>query len=270
MRQALAAGLARLDAQLLLAERLGKPRSWLLANDDAVLAPADAAAVEAWVRRRSAGEPLAYLTGRKDFHGFTFAVSPDVLVPRPDTEVLVDWALELLAGGLAGLERPEVVDLGTGSGAVAIAIERRAPRVAMLATDASGAALDVARRNAAALQSTVAFASGSWWGATGTRRFHLAVSNPPYIAPDDPHLAALAHEPIDALVADDHGTAALRAIVDGAPAHLEPGGWLLLEHGHEQATVVQAMLSARGFDAVETRIDLGANPRCTGGRWRSS
>jgi release factor glutamine methyltransferase len=266
LRLAHAAGVARLDAQLLLAERLGKPRSWLLANDDAALSAADAAAFLERMQRRAAGEPLAYLTGRKEFHGFTFGVSPDVLVPRPDTELLVDWGLELLRRALATIARPEVVDLGTGSGAIAISLERREPQIAMLATDTSLAALEVARRNAADLRSGVAFAVGSWWDAVGDRRFDLALSNPPYIAPGDVHLGALRHEPSSALVAADSGLADLRAIVAGAPAHLRPRGWLLLEHGHEQADWVRGMLANSGFEEVETRVDLGGNPRCTGGR----
>jgi release factor glutamine methyltransferase len=266
LRLAQAAGVARLDAQLLLAERLGKPRSWLLANDDAVLAAAETAAFLEWAQRRAAGEPLAYLTGHKEFHGFTFGVSPDVLVPRPDTELLVDWALELLGGALATMARPEVVDLGTGSGAIAVSLERREPRIEMLATDTSRAALEIARHNAADLRSELAFAAGSWWDAVGDRRFDLAVSNPPYIAPGDVHLAALRHEPVRALVAAESGLADLRAIVTGAPDHLRPGGWLLLEHGHEQGAAVREMLGAAGFEEVQTRVDLGGNPRCTGGK----
>ena len=261
-----AAGLARLDAQLLLAHHLHRPRVWLLAHDDAeVDAPAEAAFRDG-VTRRAAGEPLAYLVGEREFHGLALQVSPAVLVPRPETELLVDWALELLQGDLAGHPAPAVADLGTGSGAIALAIRHRCPKARLIATDASTAALDVARANALRLGLDVEFTAGDWWAPLAGRRYDLAVSNPPYVAGDDPHLAALSHEPRSALTPEGDGLACLRQIVAGAPGHLHQGGWLLLEHGYDQAAAVQALLGERGFVDVETRADIAGHPRCTGGR----
>jgi len=256
-------GLARLDAQLLLAHRLQRSRSWLLAHDDADLDAAEAGFV-ADVTRRAAGEPLAYLVGEREFHGLRLAVTPAVLVPRPDTEVLVDWAIELLAE----TGRPQVLDLGTGSGAIALAVKHRCPQAEVTATDASAAALAVAAGNARQLGLSVQLLHGDWWQPLAGRRFDLVLANPPYIAGDDPHLAALGYEPRSALTPEGDGLAALRAIVSGAPEHLQPGGWLLLEHGFDQAQAVQALLDARGFVSIHTRRDLGAQPRCTGACWR--
>jgi release factor glutamine methyltransferase len=163
-----------------------------------------------------------------------------------------------------------VVDLGTGSGAIALALQHARPHAQVRATDASAEVLAVARANAERHQLPVRFAQGDWWGAIGAERFGLAVSNPPYIAPGDPHLAALAHEPALALTAPQDGLAALAQIVAGAPAHLLPGAWLLLEHGHDQAVAVQALLLAAGFEQAQTRTDLAGLPRCTGARWPSA
>ena len=262
LRQAAAAGLDRLDAQLLLAEVLGRPRSWLFAHGDAALTPPQAAHFAGWVARRAAGEPFAYLVGRKEFHGLALDVGPAVLVPRPDTETLVDWALDLLPA-----DRPvQVADLGTGSGAIALALKHARAHALVTATDLSAEALAVAAGNARRLQLDVAFAEGPWWAPLAGRKFDLVVSNPPYIAGGDPHLAALAHEPALALTPGGDGLDAYRAIVAGAAAHLLPGGWLLFEHGHDQAGAVAALLHAAGFDTVATRADLAGVPRCTGGR----
>lgn len=260
------AGLERLDAQLLLGHLLGQPRSWLIAHDGDTLAPTEADAYAALCARRAAGEPFAYLVGEREFHGLSLQVSPAVLVPRPDTEVLVDWALELLAGEMAGQPAPEVVDLGTGSGAIALAVKHRHPGARMSAVDLSEAALAVARANADRLGLAIEFHTGSWWQALAGRRFDLVLSNPPYIAGGDPHLAALAHEPALALTPGGDGLDAIRRIVAGAPAHLAPGGWLLLEHGYDQAEAVAALLRAAGFAGVVTRHDLAGQPRCTGGQ----
>lgn len=267
--QALAAaralGVDRLDAQLLLAMHLQRPRAWLLAHDDDLL-PADVAArFDDDLARRAAGEPLAYLVGRREFFGLDLAVTRDVLVPRPDTEVLVDWGLAVLRGPLHAVARPRVVDLGTGSGAVALALRQHHPAAEVLATDFSAAALQVARGNAARLGIEVRFLRGDWWAAVGAARFHLAVSNPPYIAAGDAHLTALAHEPSIALTPGGDGLDALRCLVAGATSHLLPGGWLLLEHGHDQAAAVRALLQAGGFIAVESRRDLAGHERCSGG-----
>jgi release factor glutamine methyltransferase len=264
-----ALGLERLDAQLLLGHLLARPRTWLLAHDDASLAPQDRGAFEALVRRRAAGEPLAYLTGHCEFHGLRLQVNAGVLVPRPDTETLVDWGLELLAsdGALAAAEPVQVLDLGTGSGAIALAIKRRQPAAAVVATDASDAALAVARANGRRLGLDIAWIRGDWFEAVGSSTFDLVLSNPPYVALDDPHWPGLRHEPRAALAAGALGLDDLARIVERAPAHLRPGGWLLLEHGADQGPAVRALLARRGFGAILTRRDLAGRERCTGACW---
>ena len=264
LRQAKALGVERLDAQLLLAHTLGRARSWLLAHDDAVLDVAQADALGEALARRAAGEPLAYLVGEKEFHGLMLNVNADVLVPRPESEVLVDWALELLAGELGHIANPRVVDLGTGSGAIALAVKQAHPGAAVTATDLSAAALRVAQANAGRLGLGVTWRCGAWWDALADQRFHLALANPPYIAGGDPHLAALKHEPMLALSPGGDGLGALREIVGAAPDHLEPGGWLLLEHGFDQAEAVRILLQEQGLVGVQTRRDLGGQRLCTG------
>jgi release factor glutamine methyltransferase len=267
LAQARGAGVERLDAQLLLARLLGRSRTWLLAHDDAKLDAAQLAAWNAQVARRAVGEPLAYLVGEKEFHGLPFQVDANVLVPRPETEVLVDWALELLEGPLRERSPQRVVDLGTGSGAIAIAVKHGCPPAQLSATDLSAAALDVARANAHRLGTSISFAAGSWWNAiAGSTRFDLVLSNPPYVAADDPHLAALRHEPLAALTPGGDGLAALRQIIEGAPDHMAASGWLLVEHGYDQADDVRALLHIHGFSAITTRPDLAGQARCTGGR----
>jgi release factor glutamine methyltransferase len=263
-----ALGVDRLDAQLLLAHRLDRPRVWVMAHDEAVVEPPLAAALRADLRRRADGVPLAYLTGEREFHGLALRVTPDVLVPRPDTETLVDWALDLLAGPLAGVAAPEVGDLGTGSGAIALAVKHGCPRARLRASDASAAALAVARDNGARLGLEVQWLEGDWWRPWAPPALHLALSNPPYIPAGDPHLPALRHEPAVALTPPGGaGLAAIEAIVAGAPAHLAPGGWLLFEHGHDQADAVADRMGERGFADIGHRVDLGGHRRCTGGRW---
>jgi len=264
------AGVDRLDAQLLLTHRLGRSRAWLLAHDDETLSSADAAWLGAALARRAAGEPLAYVIGEWTFRGRGFAVGPAVLIPRPETELLVEWALELLAGPLAGHGAPAVVDLGTGSGAIAVSVaaERtgQARRGHFVATDASGPALQVAAANARRHDVEIEFLQGEWWKPLAGRQLDLVVSNPPYIAGDDPHLAALSAEPRSALTPEGDGLDALRRIAWGAPGHLAPGGWLALEHGHDQGEAVRALLRAQGFVDVGTRCDLAGLARCTAGR----
>jgi release factor glutamine methyltransferase len=266
--QALAAaralGVDRLDAQLLLAHHLGHDRAWLLAHDSDLLTPDVLARFEADARRRADGMPLAYLTGTREFHGLRLQVGPAVLDPRPDTETLVDWALELLAP--ASDAQPAVVDLGTGSGAVALAIAHRCPGARVTATDLSPDALAIAGANARRLGLAIELAAGHWWSAVAGRRFAMAVSNPPYIAGDDPHLPALRHEPLMALTPGGDGLDAIRDIVAGAPRALLPGAWLLIEHGWDQAEVVRTLLHAAGFEEVHSRHDLGGHARCSGGR----
>lgn len=257
------AGVERLDAQLLIGHLLQRPRAWLLAHDDHALSEAQAATLRQQLQRRAAGEPLAYLVGGREFCGLALQVTPDVLVPRPETELLVEWALERLATAPAD----SLVDLGTGSGAIALAAKHRRASTAITASDTSLAALQVAQANSVRHGLTVEWLHGDWWAPLHGRRFGLAVSNPPYVAGDDPHLAALRHEPIRALSPGGDGLAALRAIVDGAPAHLAPGGWLLMEHGHDQAGAVAALLQRQGFARIAHRQDLEYRARCTGGQW---
>lgn len=262
MRHAKAIGVDRLDAQLLLAHRLQRPRAWLLAHDDAVLDRSDQEVIANHLARRAAGEPLAYLVGEREFHGIRLLVTPDVLVPRPDTEILVDWAIELLSGD----EAPRVLDMGTGSGAIALAIKNACPRARVHASDASPEALAVARRNGLRLGLDVAWAEGDWWHAIDPAlQFDLVVSNPPYVAPDDPHLADLRHEPRTALVAEGAGLAAIERIVAEAPQRLPPRAWLLVEHGAQQGRDVCERLLRAGFAAVATRSDLAGKPRVSGG-----
>ncbi len=270
LAQARALGLDRLDAQLLLAHALQRPRVWLLAHDDAPLSPTQAGAFADACRRRAEGEPLAYLVGEREFHGLRLRVSPAVLIPRPDTETLVDWALELLATEFADEATPRLADLGTGSGAIALALKLRFPGAEVCAVDLSGEAVELARGNAAALGLSIELRRGDWLQPLIGRQFHLIVSNPPYVAAADPHLAALRHEPLLALTGGGDGMSALARIARDAPAHLLRGGWLLLEHGCEQGDEVRDCLHAAGFDAVQTRNDLAGRARCSAGRWISA
>lgn len=263
LRAAQGRGLDRLDAQLLLAAVLRHPRSWLLSHGEAELTSDQHARYNALVERRAAGEPLAYLLGEKEFYGISLHVGPDVLIPRPDTETLVEWALDLLP---ADTPR-DVVDLGTGSGALALAIKTHRHLARVCAVDVSAVALAVARGNAQRLGLSVEWQTGSWWQALPGRQFDLAVSNPPYICEGDPHLPDLRHEPSLALTSGPDGLEAIRRIVHDAPAHLRPGGHLLLEHGYNQHAAVQALMVERGFQKVSGRLDLGGHVRCTGGQW---
>lgn len=274
--QALAAarilGLERLDAQLLLLHALGKPfedRAWLLAHDTDELTEEVAQRFRALSLRRATGEPLAYIVGSKEFFGLALQVDARVLVPRPDTETLVQWALDLLqTPGMPPV--PQILDLGTGSGAIALAIAhslQAAGRPArVVAVDASADALSVARENAQRLGLDVQFIESRWLDKV-SGHFHLIASNPPYIASADPHLAALAHEPLEALAAGADGLDDIRQIAQQAPGHLLPGGWLLLEHGYDQADRVRKLLAQHGFLQLQSRRDLAGIERCSGGQW---
>ena len=257
-------GVERLDAMVLLAHHLGQRREWLLAHGGDPIDDATRARFEADCQRRLDDVPLAYLTRTREFYGLTLEVDPAVLVPRVDTETLAGWAIEIVRAMLATTSQPRVVDLGTGSGALALAIAAACPAAVVTGTDASEAALDVASRNAQRLGLRVEWRRGDWWSAVMGQRFDLAVANPPYIAPGDPHLGALRHEPRQALVAGDNGLAALAAIVARARLHLS--GWLLLEHGWNQAAAVHKMLLEAGITHPETRLDLAGQVRCSGGR----
>ncbi|WP_066257780.1 peptide chain release factor N(5)-glutamine methyltransferase [Hydrogenophaga flava] len=269
LRQAAAAGLDRLDAQMLLLHALGRSphdRAWLITHDSDPLPPEAATRWQTLQRRRQTGEPVAYLLGEKEFGGLNLQVDARVLVPRPDTEVLVDWALDALPTP-GGAEAPRLLDLGTGSGAIALTVASRRPDAQVIATDASAEALVVAQANAQRLNLPVRFAQGAWLAAVPGERFHVIASNPPYIAEGDPHLPALSHEPLTALTAGPDGLDDLRQIVAQAPAALHTGGWLLLEHGHDQAAAVRELLGTRGFEDFCSRTDLAGIERCSGGRW---
>ncbi|HEY2189604.1 MAG TPA: peptide chain release factor N(5)-glutamine methyltransferase [Caldimonas sp.] len=265
-------GIALLDAQLLLAHVLATTRTGLLAHDERQLTRAEIERWSASLARRADGEPLAYLLGEKEFHGLVLEVNPDVLVPRPETELVVDWASSLLAGiarerAAAGDARAaSVVDLGTGSGAIALALKCLHPDATVVASDASTAALAVARRNADRTGLAIDLVEGSWWSAVADRRFDLAIANPPYVAAGDPHLAELRHEPLVALSPGGDGLDALRAIAAGSPAYLAAGGWLVVEHGFDQAAAVRALLIRAGLVEIETRNDLAGHERATAGR----
>ncbi len=266
LRYAESCRLERLDAQLLLLHLLDKPaseRAWLLAHDSEPLSAMAQARLEHCVRRRAAGEPLAYITGHKEFFGLDLLVDARVLVPRPETETLVEWALERLDD--APDASRSVLDLGTGSGAIALAIKHQRPAVDVTALDASLDALAVARANAQRLQLPVHWCQGSWLQGIDAR-VQLIVANPPYVAAHDRHLAALRFEPTAALVSGADGLDDLRQIIAQAPRHLLPGGWLLLEHGFDQASAVRQLLEQSGFDPVQSRRDLAGVVRCSGGR----
>jgi release factor glutamine methyltransferase len=258
-------GLDRLDGQLLLLHALDRgpdQRAWLLVHDTDELQDGVRSNFMRFCERRAAGEPLAYITGHREFFGLDLAVDPRVLVPRPDTETLVEWALEVIR------DRPEpcVIDLGTGSGAIALAIKSQRPDARVTATDVSAGALEVAAANARALEVDIDLRQMAWLAGT-QGRFDLIVSNPPYIAMQDQHLAGLAHEPLSALVAGPDGLDDLRAIIGQAPAHMAASGWLLLEHGHDQAEAVRALLAGAGFRNIDSRRDLAGIARCSGGQW---
>jgi release factor glutamine methyltransferase len=267
----LARGLERLDAQLLVLhalERKGHGRAWLLAHDTDAL-PADAfARLKTAVLRRSRNEPLAYITGHQEFFGLDFLVDDRVLVPRPDTETLVDWALDLLtpSPATAHCHLPEtLLDLGTGSGAIALAVKHARPALRVTAVDFSTQALAVATTNAQRLQLDVQLVHSNWFDNV-QGPFNLIVSNPPYIAAADHHLDALTCEPLQALASGTDGLDDIRTIITQAPVHLLPGGWLLLEHGYDQAPAVRSLLRASGLQDVQSRRDLAGIERCSGAR----
>ncbi|MBU6198297.1 MAG: peptide chain release factor N(5)-glutamine methyltransferase [Xanthomonadaceae bacterium] len=252
------------EAELLLGHALGVDRAWLIAHRDDAVAPALAGQARCCVSRRAAGEPVAYIVGHRGFHALDLAVTPDVLIPRPETELLVDLALRHIPQS----EKVDIADLGTGSGAIALSIATARARARVLATDASAAALDVARGNAQRLGlRNVEFAQGDWCAALATRRFNLIVSNPPYIAASDPHLRQndLRFEPHAALASGADGLDAIRIIVRDAPTHLESGGWLLLEHGFDQGTAVRSLFEESGFVEISTARDLEGRERVSGG-----
>lgn len=251
----------RLDARLLLEYATGYTHVDVLARPETeIIAPAQAQ-FEGWVARRAAGEPLAYLVGEAEFRGRVYQVSPDVLIPRPETEVLIEQALLRMPKQAA-----RVVDLGTGSGIVAISLALEAPQAAVMAVDLSAPALAVACNNAGRLRASVVFHQGSWFAPLAGERFDLIVSNPPYVAAGDPHLAlnGLPYEPQMALTDGSDGLACIRAIIAGAAEHLKPGGWLLFEHGYDQGEASRNLLTAAGLKNAFTHPDLAGIDRVSG------
>ncbi|UOV00898.1 peptide chain release factor N(5)-glutamine methyltransferase [Pseudoxanthomonas mexicana] len=258
---------ARHEAEHLLLHVLGRDRAWLFAHGDAGLTDAETAAFDALLTRRIAGEPLAYLTGHRGFWTLDLQVSPATLIPRPETERLVELALERLSADTPW----RVADLGTGTGAIALSLASERPQARVIATDLSADALAIARMNAVANGiAHVEFRHGSWWTPLRGERFHLIVSNPPYIADGDAHLTRgdLRFEPTTALASGTDGLDAIRELIGGAPGFLVPDGWLLLEHGWDQGAAIRALMTAAGFVDVATERDLEQRDRVTLGRLR--
>lgn len=255
----------RVDVEYLLLHVLQKNRLWLRLNEREILSDGDISTLESLLKRREQGEPVAYLTGERGFWSMDLQVNASTLIPRADTELLVETALEKLAR----TEKNRVLDLGTGSGAIALAIKYERPLASVVAVDASAGALDVAKKNAKRLSLDVQFLPGSWFDPVQHEKFDVIVSNPPYLAPDDVHLAEgdLRFEPVTALVADENGLADLRKISEAAPQHLWRNGWLMLEHGLTQGEAVRQLLGSCGFSHVETRCDIEGRERVTLGQW---
>jgi len=260
--QAIAAsGIDAREARLLLAEACGFSQASLAASPEQEI-PFDVEnAFLEFVQRRSKGEPVAYILGRKEFYGLALAVNPSVLIPRPETELLVDLALER--------NPSSVLDLGTGSGAIALAIKHKRRQSRVVAVESDLSALLTAKRNAAKLNLEIDFRHGRWFDPVAGERFELIVANPPYVASGDPHLAGLRFEPQGALVGGPDGLDAIRDIASAAPPYLVPGGWLLLEHGQGQDTAVRALLAAAGLESIATWPDLAGIARVSGARLKS-
>ncbi|WP_151632874.1 peptide chain release factor N(5)-glutamine methyltransferase [Noviherbaspirillum aerium] len=252
------------DARILVCHGLGLTRVQLITQSDRVLGPEEAARLSELFRRRITGEPIAYIIGEREFFGLALHTTPDVLIPRPETELLVELALERLP------PQGRMLDLGTGTGAIAIAIAHHRPDAEVTAVDVSAAALEIARRNAARHACAVNLVQSDWYaGLPAGGRHHLIVSNPPYIVANDPHLSQgdLRFEPADALTDHADGLSALRIIVQHAPAYLLAAGWLMMEHGYDQAASVRGLLAAGGFESVQSWRDLAGIERVSGGRY---
>jgi release factor glutamine methyltransferase len=255
------------DAELLLLHCLGRDeRSWLIAHDHDELRADVIEVFSSMSAERLKGVPLAYLLGHREFWSLKLKVTRDVLIPRPETELLVEWALELASR----YDLESMLDLGTGSGAIALAVKQDAPHLSVTASDVSESALRVARENAEDLGLPVEFVESSWFDALEQRRWALIASNPPYVAADDAHLKKgdLRFEPSTALTDGGDGLSSIQEIASNAPNHLEAGGWLLIEHGYDQASDVRSILELNGFSKVSLRNDLAGRPRVTGGCWQ--
>jgi release factor glutamine methyltransferase len=253
-----AAGIDPREARLLLAAVTGFSEASVLAHPERQIPPEVQRSFSEMTARRAAGEPVAYILGRKEFYGLELAVTPAVLIPRPETELLVDLAL--------ARKPASVVDIGTGSGAIALAIKRHLPATRVIATDASAAALEVAKRNAVRFALDIELRHGRWFEPLAGERFEAIICNPPYVVADDPHLAELQYEPRLAIVAGADGLDAFRILAREAPGHLLRGGWLLLEHGAGQHEAVRALLEAAGLETAASWPDLAGIPRVSGGK----
>jgi release factor glutamine methyltransferase len=254
-----------LENRILLCEATGLTRVQLITQGDRALTPDEASRLDDLVARRLRGEPIAYIVGRREFFGLDFRVGPAVLIPRPDTELIVELSLERLPENA-----PRLLDMGTGSGAIAVAVAHTRPDADVTALDVSPDALAVAQANAVANGARVRFLESSWFDAlAASETFDVIASNPPYIAAGDAHLAQgdLRFEPVGALTDHADGLSALRIIVAGSPRHLAPGGWLLLEHGYDQAAAVRALLDDAGYTDVQSWRDLAGIERVSGGRF---
>ena len=246
------------DARILLAEVCGFSQASLVASADRDIPDSVLEKYRSIVERRKSGEPVAYILGRKEFYGLDLSVNPSVLIPRPETELLVELAI--------ARDPDSVLDLGTGSGAVALAIKHERPGCSVVAVDADLSALNTAKRNASKLNLEIDFRHGRWFEPVKGERFQLIVSNPPYVVEGDPHLEELRYEPRGALTAGPEGLDCIRDIVKGAPGHILPDGWLLLEHGMGQERAVRDLLAESGFASVTTWPDLAGTPRVSGGK----
>lgn len=258
---------ARRDSEILLCHCLGKSRAWLYTWPEKAVSPDSAQRFNALLAQRREGMPVAYLIGEREFWSLSLAVNSATLIPRPETETLVAWVLELALPDDAA-----VLDLGTGSGAIALAVAIERPQWQVTALDSSADALQIAQANALSLSlQRVRLLQSDWYQGVAGRRFDALLANPPYIDADDPHLARddVRFEPRSALIAADRGLADLQHLIAAAPAHLCAGGWLLLEHGFAQADAVRRMLTAAGFDNISTRRDLAGLERITGGCWHA-
>lgn len=255
-----------LETRILLMHALGLSRTQLITQSERSLTEEDAVRISSLIERRLAGEPIAYIVGTREFYGLPFHVTPDVLIPRPETELLVELAIEYLP------QNGRLLDMGTGSGAIAVALAHARPDAKVTALDVSPAALAVAQSNGAQHGVQVEFLQSDWYAALTDRQFDLIVSNPPYIVDGDIHLhqGDLRFEPVDALTDHADGLSAIRRICQGAQTHLLPGGWIFIEHGYDQAAAVRELLARHGFTDVQSRRDLAGIERVSGGRLAST